>query len=423
MTKRISMLPCIFWVATALMGSTAAAQTFNLLYSFQGPSDGMTPNGEVILDRSGNLYGTTADGGSSRLAVGTAFELDNTGKETTLYSFSGTAGDGTYPVGKIVRRGDDIYGVTASGGECSLSTAGCGIMFKITAGEETIVHTFTAVDGSSPVGGLVASGSGKLYGVTAQGSIGSPPQGCGVLGCGVVFEFDGNKVTPIYSFGGVPDGADPEAGLIVDSGGNLFGTTNLGGAFNWGTIFELSPQLDGTWTEQVLYSFTGKRDGAEPRGGLAMDAKHNLYGTTLIGGHFHTVGPCRPGCGVVFKLKQISGGVWAEKVLHLFGDTDDDGQEPYGRLVRDPHGNLYGVTLGGGIAGLGVVFEIDTSANERILHTFGGAPDDGARPSAGLTIDSAGNLYGTTAQGGSGSALACVSGNPQGCGTVFKVTP
>jgi len=150
-----------------------------------------------------------------------------------------------------------------------------------------------------------------------------------------------------------------------------------------------------------------------------MDAKGNLYGTTQQGGHFTGLGACRFGCGVVFKLAENPDGTWTERVLHIFGDTSDDGQYPLGNLVRDKHGNLYGVTNAGGASGLGIVFEVDDAGQEKVLHTFTGAPTDGASPGAGLIVDASGNLYGTTYSGGSG----CAGVYADGCGTVFKITP
>jgi uncharacterized repeat protein (TIGR03803 family) len=229
-----------------------------------------------------------------------------------------------------------------------------------------------------------------------------------------VFELSQGHETVLYSFSGNPDGAYPEK-LTLDHSGNLYGTTVGGGAFDHGTVFELSPNVDGTWTEQVLYSFTGKEDGAWPYSGVIVDAKGSLYGTTWGGGLSAAV--CA--CGVVFKLKQNPDGTWSEHVLHSFGSTAADGQRPYGGLVRDKQGNLYGVTLGGGGAsGWGTVFELDSAGNEKVLHVFTGAPTGGAEPAAGLIMDASGNLYGTTSGGGHGGKK-CGSG----CGTVFKITP
>jgi uncharacterized repeat protein (TIGR03803 family) len=168
-----------------------------------------------------------------------------------------------------------------------------------------------------------------------MGSVGALPPACGTQGCGTVFEVSQGQETALYSFGGTPDGATPSGNLILDMSGNLYGTTAAGGAFGQGTVFELSPNLDGTWTEQVLYSFTGNSDGAVPEEGVVMGAKGRLFGTTLRGGHFTRSGACQFGCGVVFKLAQNPDGTWTETVLHIFGRTAGDGLLPSGSLVRD----------------------------------------------------------------------------------------
>jgi uncharacterized repeat protein (TIGR03803 family) len=204
--------------------------------------------------------------------------------------------------------------------------------------------------------------------------------------------------------------------LITDSAGNLYGTTELGGAKNQGTVFELSPTSDGSWTESVLYSFTGGSDGAQPHAGLLFDSEGNLYGTTNFGGTTSTT--CSKGCGTVFKLTPGSGpGDWSESVLYPF-KGGSDGQQPYARLILDTEGNLYGTTLQGGhtstacAAGCGTVFELAASSGtETVLYAFQGGTD-GASPYAGVTFDSTGNLYGTTYAGGA-----------NGDGTVFKLTP
>ncbi len=388
---------------------SARAQTFTLLYSFQGPPlDGMTPQGELIFDKLGNLYGTTWSGGSS--ANGTVFELDTTGNETTLYSFTGMAGDGAQPVGEIARYAGNIYGITQYGGGTDCNSKGCGTIFELSGGREIVLHSFTDSEGHFPNGGLTLDGSGNLYGATLFGASGTPPPACGGQGCGIVFEVSHGQERVVYNFSGSPDGVGPSGKLVSDGLGNLFGTTAFGGSFNEGAVFELSPNLDGTWTERLLHSFTGKRGGGEPFAGLVRDAKGNLYGTTASGGKLNL--GC---CGVVFKLKQNPEGTWTELVLHTFGETANDGQFPNGSLVRDRHGNLYGVTNGGGVSDSGVVFEIDADGNEKVLHAFSGP--DGANPGAGLTMDASGNLYGTTQGGGAGCA------GTGGCGIVFKITP
>jgi len=226
----------------------------------------------------------------------------------------------------------------------------------------------------------------------------------------------------LYAFKGA-DGSGPSAGLVFDRAGNLYGTTTWGGANGGGTVFKLSPNSDGSWTETVLYSFcslTSCADGESPSSGLILDMSGSLYGTTYAGGNTN----CGGGCGTVFMLHPNSNGSWTESVLHYFCSLANcaDGQSPSGGLTFDTTGNLYG-TAGGGASGYGVVFRLVPNSNgswkESILHNFCSLKNcvDGWGPSAGLTFDTSGNLYGTTYRGGACSAISV------GCGVVFKMTP
>jgi uncharacterized repeat protein (TIGR03803 family) len=253
----------------------------------------------------------------------------------------------------------------------------------------TVLYSFkNPPDGAVPYGRLVRDRAGNLYGTTDQN---------GAFGYGMVFKVDqrGNE-TVLHSFTGSPDGADPLAGLVRDKTGNLYGTTAGGGASGYGTVFK----VDQRGKETVLYSFTNSPDGAYPYAGLVRDKAGNLYGTTTGGGSSNV--------GTVFKVDPTG----KETVLHSF--TYLDGAAPYAPLVRDKAGNLYGTTSYGGSAcfppsGCGTVFKLDTSGKETVLYSFTGSPD-GAYPYAGLVRDKAGNLYGTTQEGGS-----------SGYGTVFMV--
>jgi len=206
------------------------------------------------------------------------------------------------------------------------------------------------------------------------------------------------------------DGAEPIAGLILDSSGNLYGTTLSGGAYGYGAVFELSRNSGGAWIEKTLHSFVNANgiDGFGPYGGLVFDASGNLYGTTFNGGTF--------GYGTVFKLARRAGGAWQERILHNFNLDGSDGINPYGNLVLDATGNLYGTTQFGGVYGIGTAFELTPQAvggwNETILHNFGGSGTDGYGPQAGLALDALGNLYGTTYTG-----FIYVGG------TVFELSP
>ncbi len=207
---------------------------------------------------------------------------------------------------------------------------------------------------------------------------------------------DAEKI--LYAFTGLTDGGYPYAGPILDSKGNLYGTTYNGGTSYCGTVFELIPSSSGTWTEQVLYSFTGctgaTQDGSQPFGGLVFDKKGNLYGTTLNGGNSFA--------GTVFELSPESNGTWTEKVLYNFTGGIDGGYPEFG-LTLDAVGNLYGITYAGGAKGFGSVFELAMGSNgtwsEKTLYSFTGG-NDGAYPGCSLTFDTVGNLYGTTQFGG-----------------------
>lgn len=300
-----------------------------VLHSFAGsPTDGAFPVAGLIRDKTGNFYGTTRFGGASDF--GTVFKLDSTGKETVLYSFTGGADGGDLQAGVVRDSAGNLYGTTIEGG-----TFGVGVVFKLDpTGNETVLYNFTgSADGALPYARLVRDEAGNLYGTAISG---------GTTGNGVVFKVDPSGTeTVLYSFTGGTDGALPEAGLIRDIKGNLYGATAYGG-LGCGVVFK----LDSTGNETVLYTFTCGADGAQPRAGLLRDKAGNLYGTTESGGNSNS--------GVVFKL-DITG---EETVLHTF--TGPDGLQVDAGLVRDPKGNLYGTTVGGGASGDGVVFKLTT---------------------------------------------------------------
>ena len=205
------------------------------------------------------------------------------------------------------------------------------------------------------------------------------------------------------------DGVSPQAGLIVDGAGNLYGTTSGGGTYNIGTVFELSPTADGGWMEKVLHNFNyNGTDGYFPSASLIFDKAGNLYSTTSYGGTY--------GYGTVFELSPKKGGDWTEKVLYSFDKNGTDGYGPGGGLIFDKAGNLYGTTFGGGTYDLGTAFELSLTGNggwtEWVLHSFNDNGTDGYSLMAGLIFDKAGNLYGTTDRGGAYNE-----------GTVFKLTP
>lgn len=388
--RRVLTRCALMSLACLTMANIASAQTESLLYDFCSLSsctDGQYPEVQLIEDPQGNFYGTTYEGGAHN--GGTVFQLSPSGAFTVLYSFGASTTDGTGPVGTLVRDAKgNLYGVTASGGAYR-----SGAVFKITSGGvESIVHSFGAngSDGLYPTSGLVMDGHGNIYGTTAYGGKG--------FGAGTAY-----KVSPqgtyaiLHYFVGGGDGLRPMAPLALDQQGNLYGTTELGGAFGEGSIFRITGG-----TESVLHSFSAtgaaKADGVFPEGGLVVDAQGNLYGTTYDGGAFHT--------GVVFKLSPEG----TETVLHSFGGNGD-GIHTQAGLIIDGNGNLYGTSFQGGAFGAGIVYKLDSAGNETILHSFGSGTD-GTYPHAGLLMDSAGNLYGTTEQGGTNNG-----------GTVFEVTP
>jgi uncharacterized repeat protein (TIGR03803 family) len=394
----------IVLVSTLVTIRAAQAQTLTVLHSFTGfPTDGKLSKAGLVRDSAGNLYGTTQLAGA--FGGGTVFKLDRNGKETVLFSFYGGNGgrDGFYPeAGVVLDAFRNLYGTTSAGGAHS-----DGVVFKLNrAGKETVLYSFTGkADGGPPRdANLVVDAMGNIYGATLQGG-----SGCFGAGCGVVFKLDKTgKETVLYTFTGGADGWLP-SGLLQDAAGNLYGTTEQGGANNYGTVFK----LDTTGRETVLYSFNGGPngpDGAYPLAGLALDASGNLYGTTSGGGG--------AGLGSVFKLDTIG----KESVLYSFTGGSDGGFPLFGSLVQDAAGNLYGTTWVGGsggcAGGCGVVFKVDTTGKEIVLHEFSGGPD-GAFPYSGLIRDAAGNLYGTdTAGGDSGKCLS-----RSGCGVVFEIKP
>jgi uncharacterized repeat protein (TIGR03803 family) len=385
---------------TLLVISTAAqlgqAQTFTLLYTFPGAESGANPGAGLTRDVNGNLYGTTENGGGYN--HGMAFKLSTTGVESWLHQFKGAPSDGAQVVASLVpdTKGN-LYGTSAwgGGGACFQPEVGCGTVFELSllAGRwtETVLYSFTGVaDGDDPQAGLIQDAAGNFYGTTR---LGGTTNTCKMgFGCGTVFELTLSAghwtKTVLYSFTNqTGDGVEPQAGLIRDNSGNLYGTTELGGANYDGTVFELTPS-GGRWTETVLYHFGGA-DGKFPMAGVVRDTAGNLYGTTTNGGN-----PiCN--CGVVFQLDTTG----KQTVLHTFSGGAD-GAYP-GALVIGSHGYLYGTTTNGGdlTCNCGTIFKVNSAGTEAVLYSFAGGTD-GAMPNSGLIRDVAGNLYGTTFSGG-----------------------
>ena len=427
-SKQVFVSSMVVLLLAAAATPWAQAQTYKVLHQFHGKADGDYPVAGVIRDAAGNLYSTTSSGGT--YDYGVVFKVDTTGKETVLYNFTGGA-DGAYPYAGVVLDAatGNLYGTTNQGGE---GTCGCGVVFKLdTTGKETVLYTFTGgTDGGLPYAGVIRDAAGNLYGTTYDGGTGDQ---------GVVFKLDTNgKETVLHAFTGKADGGFPFAGLLRDAEGNLYGTTYGGGDSGCfrpsppsggrsTRLDDLPPipqggcgvvfKLDSTGKETVLHTFTGA-DGNEPSAGLTRDLAGNLYGTTYVGGDLNCNGEPGYGCGVVFRLSPTR----KLTVLHNFTGGAAGGFPDAG-LIRDLAGNLYGTTLYGGdvncngLVSCGVVFKLDAAGKETVLYRFPGGAD-GSSPQAGLVQDAAGNLYGTAAFGGD---LSCDP--PNGCGVVFKLTP
>jgi uncharacterized repeat protein (TIGR03803 family) len=337
---------------------------------------------------------------------------------TVLYNFTGTAGDGAFPrAGLALDAKGNLYGATENGGTgpCveSFHHDGCGTVFMIdTTGKETILYSFPKhlPDGQYPDAGVLRDAAGNLYGTTSAG---------GKLDKGTVFELRSGGKEFVFGFPNAADGTVPN-GLVRGAAGNLYGTTASGGDLTCnsqngcGTVFK----LDATGVETVLYSFTGGTDGAVPSGatpgGLVIDSTGNLYGTTSQGGDPSCV-VNGPGCGTVFGLDTTS----KETVLHVFTGYPKDGAIPSGGLLRDQLGDLFGTTAAGGTHGYGTVFKLNANAKESILYNFTGRAD-GEYPDAGVLRDSASNIYGTTAAGGD-HTCSVPNSSGRGCGVLFKL--
>jgi len=406
-----------------------AGGSYRTLYRFE-PKDGDFPVGALISDAAGNLYGTASEGGKGAYCAyygcGTVFKLTPNRRggwtESLLYTFCSLSNcsDGGFPAGSLIfDQAGNLYGATGQGG-----IAGGGTVFKLTPSRdgswyESVLYSFCSLkscsDGLSPNDGLIFDKAGNLYGTTQSGGRGEP------IGAGTAFRLaptrDGSwSESVLYrfcAFQNCSDGKGPSSGLIFDQTGNLYGTTVQGGAAEGvGTVFELTPNRDGSWTESVLYRFcslTNCEDGAQPSADLIFDQAGNLDGTTNDGGS--------AGAGTVFELTPNRDGSWSESVLYSFCSLTNcsDGGDYPPSVILDQAGNLYGTTYYGGNAGYGVVFKLAPTArgggwNETVLHNFLDRP--GALPQGGMIFDAAGNLYGTT--GGD---------HYKTYGSVFKIAP
>jgi uncharacterized repeat protein (TIGR03803 family) len=397
-TKAIHIIVFTFLIGLGVVASPLAQATdpsFSVLYNFNGGSDSANPLNGFISDREGNLYGVASSGGS--FGYGTVFELSPTNQETVLYSFAGGS-DGANPQGLLYRdyRGN-LYGTTYSGG-----TANTGTVFEITSeGVESVLYSFAGgTDGANPAAGLIYK-AGNLYGTTTAG---------GATGNGTVFEL----IRPVgarkawtekilYSFGSSPDGSSPIAGVTFDKMGNLLGTTQNGGAYGYGTIFELA--VDSNWAESIVHDFAEGSDGGVPKAGLTL-LGGNLYGAASDGGDGND--PQGNG-GTVFELESTAQG-WQFITLYALPGWGISGSFRDVLVVSDA--KIYGTTHCDGTNGAGSVYELLKMKgvwNYIPLYNFTGG--DGQYSFSNLYKDKAGNLYGTTNIGGA-----------NGAGVVFKIT-
>jgi uncharacterized repeat protein (TIGR03803 family) len=385
----------------ASSGALPAGAAEKVLHAFQAGSDGANSYAGLIGDGAGNAYGTTAGGGNGCAGgiCGTVFKLTKDRRESVLYAFKGGS-DGEDPFGALMLDASgNLYGTTIFGGGgtgCNNGSDGCGTVFKLAPdGAETVLYAFQGgSDGFQPGSNVVMDQGGNLYGTTSAG--GTFSSGCGSDGCGTIFEVqpNGTKIT-LYQFQGGTDGAAPNGPLIADSSGNLYGTTDGGGGCalgGCGTVFEVTPGGQ----ESILYAFQGGADGFGPQGGVTMDTAGNLYGTTEAGG-------AESCCGVVFEVPAGGG---SESVLYSFRGGSD-GQWPVAGVVRESKGNLYGTTEAGGGDrckralfgdGCGTVFKLTPRGKETVLYSFHGK--HGELPVAPLLLGKNGALYGTTPDGG-----------------------
>jgi uncharacterized repeat protein (TIGR03803 family) len=385
----------------------------NMLYNFAGGNDPKLPYAGLVFDKAGNLYGTAEFGGTYN--QGAVFEItpnqNGIWTESVLYNFTGGA-DGAQPAGGLIfDAAGNLYGTTNYGGNVNCSL-GCGTVFKLTPASgswtETVLYTFTGgTDGREPNARLLFDATGNLYGTTVLG--GDIDSACS-SGCGTVFKLTANSgnwtESVLYAFTGAADGASPYDGLTFDAAGNLYGSTYGGGASGYGTIFKLAPTSSG-WTETVLRSFKGY-DGKYPYGDVMLDAAGNIYGTAFQGGG--------TGFGVVFELQPNGKGGWRERLLHGFGDLP--AANPVAGLVMDAGGNLFGTTMQGASqslcgGGCGTLFKLAPNTGGTwtysVVHQFGQGTD-GYHPTGDLILDAVGNLYGTTQAGGA-----------DGSGVVFEI--
>ena len=402
--KALAFVLGLLTAGSVLLERPAQAQTLTVLHSFTGGADGEYPEAGLTMDGAGNLYGTASEGGPEHNGV--VFRLSRAGSGwvlTPLYSF-GADPDGAFPYGGVVIGPDGgLYGTTSHGGQ-----HGQGTVYRLRPSprgchsvscpwEETVLYSFTGGDdGATPGwGNLVFDHAGNLYGTTVSG---------GYTMNGVAFELTqsngGWTESVLWNFIR-QEGNTPTSGLIFDSSGNLYGTTSRAGPLGNGVIYQLSPFGSG-WTENVLAP--NEFANSDICGGVVMDGQGNLFGAAGCGGP-----------GGVFELTP-SYGSWTFNVLHTFSI----GAGPFGGPTLDATGNVYGVSYGTGLYNEGEVFKLTPSHGGWTYTSVSFDGSNGALPRGSVNLDPAGNIYGTTEQGGNGQ---CNIGGITGCGVIWEITP
>jgi uncharacterized repeat protein (TIGR03803 family) len=409
-------------LATALVGPGAWGQTFKVLHQFGDSGDGQMPLAGQILDGQGNLYGVTeygpSGGNECGAGCGTVYQLkpnsDGSWTETVIYAFDGS--DGAYPFSSPVF---DSHG-NIDGTTWAVSYGdNAGFVYQLMPSSngtwtESVLHQFANPwEGGEP-SELIFDTAGNIYGAATSG---------GLNDTGTIFSLNRSSGWPerlLRTFDRYPSdgGGGPWGAVVFDANGNLYGSTFLEGRYNAGVVFKLTNQGSGFWHETVLHTFTGASDGRSGNG-VVFGPDGSLYGVTEYGGYLGNA-YCSFGCGTVFKLTPGSDGTWTETVLHSFRGGNNDGAFPTRHVTFDAAGNVYGTTANGGssgscYSGCGTVFKLTPSPDgqwtEIILHSFTGG-SDGSNPESSLAIDGAGSLYGTA-----------YSGGLYGYGVAYEITP
>jgi hypothetical protein len=410
----IALITVLTLTLIAFAPRSYAQYSESILHNFGATSsDGDQVVGGVIVDAAGNLYGTAQQGGVDQNGI--VYELSPSvggWLETILYSFTGKS-DGGWPSSSVILdAAGNLYGTGYFGGAQSpnCSPLGCGVVYELSPSVgggwvQTVIHTFHGgVSGNGPFAGLTMDAAGNLYGTAAYGG----------LGYGLVYELSpssaGWQYKPIHAFTNGADGNEPEAGVTLDAAGNLYAATLYGGKTETlcpngcGAIIKLTPTAGGIWTGSLVHDFDGA-DGTSPGGAVALDSAGNVYASTLLGGP--------DGVGTVIELSP-SGSGWQKTRIYDFYTKDGAGYSPDCSLVLDSSGNVFGTTQVGAGTG-GSVFELSPASGGtftvKVLHAFSSS-NDGTKSHSGVVFDSAGNIYGSTADGGLYNK-----------GTVYELTP